>query len=86
MFNQLIHKDFAQTVDVHYAARGEVQHAFLQSRRTICIDAAAGRFALHAHNFAAALRTFLRHVKRAAVRTLLHNAHDFWNHIAGTLH
>ena len=69
--HQLIDQRVAHAIDIHHAARSEMQDRFLQPRRAIGVDAAAGRFALFAHHVAAANRARFRHAERLAVRALL---------------
>ena len=84
--HQLIYQGVAHAIDVHDAARREVEDRFLQPRRTIGVDAAASGFSLLAHHLAAADRAFRRHVERLPVRALGADAHHLRDHVARTLH
>ena len=68
--DQLVHQHVAHAIDIHDAARGEMRNGFLQPRRAVGIDAAAGRLALFAHDLAAAHRAMLGHAKRPALVAL----------------
>src|SRR6185312_2309979 len=84
--HQLIHQRFAHPVDVHYAARGPMQDRLPQARWAIDIDAAAGGFALHAHDLAAADWACRWHAERVAMLAFLHHSHHVRDNIAGALH
>src|SRR5205807_31876 len=85
----LIDQGFSHAFDVHYGARGEVQDAFAQLRRTVGVDATMVGLAFHAHYVAVADRTVRGHVKLfVAARVLLavDDFNDFGNYVATTLH
>ncbi len=80
---------FAETFDVHRAARGEVEDRLRQlrgARQTA--RAARDRFALLAHDRRAADRAMRRHVPRLRVRRTLvvDDADDLGNHVARAAH
>ena len=70
-FNQLVDERFAHAVDIHDAARGEMQNRSQQFGGTIRIHAAVVDFALSADDFGPAHRALLRHDS-----TLLSRADD----------
>ena len=82
----MIHQHVAHAVDIHDTARGEMQDGFLQPRRAVGVDAAAGRFAFFPHHFAAADRAMFGHAERPALAALAHDAHHFRNHVAAAFH
>ena len=83
--HQLIHQRVAQAVDIHHAARREMQDGLLQPRRAVDVDAARCGFALFAHDLAAAHGARFRHAEGLAVRALRLHPHHLGNHIAAAL-
>ena len=83
--DELLDQRLAHSVDVHDAARREVQDRFFQAGRAIRVDAPAGRLAFLPHHISAANRTMLGHAERPPVRAFLEHANHFRNHVSRAL-
>jgi hypothetical protein len=83
--HQLIHQRLAHAIDIHHAARGEMQNRLLEPRRAVDVDAAAGGLALFAHHRAAANRARFGHAERLAHGALRADPHHLGNHVAAAL-
>src|SRR5437016_64161 len=84
--DELVDQLLAQALDIHRAARGEMQQGLLALRLAIQpAGAACCGLARHPHHRRGAHRAFLGHRKavRRPARALVLHADDFWNDIAG---
>src|SRR6185295_7371240 len=84
--DQLRYQSFTQPVDIHDAARREMDYRFLQPRRAIRINTAADRLAFGAHDFAPAYRAVLGHAERLTMLPLFDHADHLGDYVAGALH
>src|SRR5271170_703571 len=83
LFEELVHDFFAQAVNVHGVAAGEVQQRFPFARGAGDVDAAISDFAfgvMHAH---AADRAFFGHLEFFFFFAVLHNFQDVGDYFAG---
>src|SRR4030095_29869 len=80
--DQLRDHAFAEMLDVHGAARAEVEEPLLELGGAGAVGAAPPRLALRAHRGAAAGRTVVGHLERhgAGGTLLLDDAHEIWDH------
>ncbi len=85
LFEQLVHDFFAQAVNIHGVAPGEVQQRFPFARGTGDIHAAVGHFAFGAVDAHAADGTFLRHLEFFFFLAVLHHFQHVRDHFAGAL-
>ena len=86
--DELVDERVAHALDVHHAARGEVQDALAQLRRAVGVDAAVVGFAFDADDVASAFGAAFGHVKLAVsarVVLVVDNLHDLRNNVAAAL-
>ncbi len=85
-FKQLIDQGLAHAVNVHYAARREMQNRAEKFCGTVSIDAAIIDFTLHSHSFRVAYQARLgrRNILISARMILIHFDH-FRDHVAAPL-
>ena len=86
--DQLCDQRFAHAVDVHDAARGEVQNGSEQFRGAVGVDAAVVDLAFGANDFRSAHRALLGHHEffcAARMIFVFDDLRDFRNHVAAAL-
>ena len=82
-FEELVHDFFAEAVNVHGVAAGEVQQRFPFARGAGDVDAAVGDFAFGVMDLHAADGTFFRHLEFFFFFAVLHYFQDVRDYFAG---